>query len=1025
MKKLIQQAYRDQGLSYKPIILFFGLVLFVLHTAYAQDRTISGKVTSVEDGEGLPGVNILVKGSSQGTISDVEGNYTIKVNQENPVLVFSSIGYLSEEVEVGNQSEINLSLSPDIKSLQEVVVIGYGEQKKSDLTGAVGSVSSEEIDKFVTSNATQAIQGRVAGVRVESAGGAPGSPALVTIRGAGTLSDSGPLYVIDGMLTNSMSSLNPNDIESINVLKDASAAAIYGSRAANGVIIVTTKKGTNNGKVGIDVDLNYGLQEAANTLDWANARQYADIRNRANDNDGTPRSPANDAQFDSGIDSDIQAATLRTAPIFSGNFRIFGGGENTTYNVSANHLEQEGILEQSSFSRTNVRANSTFTLGRLKIEETIGLNRTVDNPNPYFNQERDILPTIPLRDEDGNFTATSQADGSTSIYGVGNITNSLALASLEDRTVTRNSVLGNIAASFEIVEGLTYKLNLGIDAYSNNNYKFTPQFRLNNTLLGRQDFAQLNETNTNFLSTLIENTLNYDRTFGPHALNLLAGYTEQKTNLRSLGIVATGFPSNDIRVASAAETRSQAPSQDITTGLLSYFGRINYVFDDKYLFTATLRRDGSSLFKEDQRWGVFPSVALGWNISNESFMESMTAIDFLKLRVSYGELGSNNIQAYATDPELNLFSEYILGDGGRRVQGTSITKGVNPNLKWETTKTTDIGLELGLMESRLQLTLDYFIKESEDILVSLSVPRYTGYTNNVPANVASITNKGFEFLASYVQTIGELTFNVSGNFTILDNEVTALGQDPIEGGGFSSNGLSATLTDIGQPVGSFYGYKVAGIYQTDQQAIEDGRTDGAGAGDFIFEDTNEDGSITTDDQVFLGSPIPTLEYGLNINAEYNNFDLTLFFNGVDGNKILNANRYRGYFDTEGNYLADALNAWTPENTNTNIPQNTLIDAGFNRRMSDFYLENGAYFRLRNVQLGYRLPSDLSSIGISNLRFYVSAQNLFTLTDYSGYYPEVGRGSRDRGSDQDIFNAGVDESAYPVPKTYQIGLQVSF
>ncbi|MEO0332610.1 MAG: SusC/RagA family TonB-linked outer membrane protein, partial [Bacteroidota bacterium] len=546
-----------------------------------------------------------------------------------------------------------------------------------------------------------------------------------------------PLWIIDGMILsnqgggelggfsrnasttaiNPLATLNPNDIESIEVLKDAAATAVYGSRGANGVIIVTTKKGSNTGRVGVDVDVNYGVQEATNTLDWANARQYADIRNRANDNDGTPRSPANDTEFNPNIDSDIQAATLRTAPILSGNVRIYGGNEKATFNVSANYLDQDGILQQSSFSRTNVRANSTFTLGRLKIEETIGLTRTVNNPNPYFNRERDILPTIPLRDADGNFTGTSSLDGSTSIYGVGNVTNSLGLATLEDRTVTQSRVLGNLGATFEIIEGLNYKLNLGIDAFSNNNYRFRPTFLFNNTQLGRQDFAELAETNNNFISSLVEHTLNYDKQFGRHSLNLLAGYTWQKTNSRSLGIVATGFPSNDIRVASAAEARSQAPSQDITTGLISYFGRANYVFDDRYLLTATIRRDGSSLFREDLRWGVFPSVAVGWNISNEPFMQNISGIDYLKFRASYGELGSNNIQAYAIDPELNLFSEYILGTGDQqRVSGTSITKGVNTDLQWETTKTTDIGLELGVLDNRLQFTLDYFIKNSEDIL---------------------------------------------------------------------------------------------------------------------------------------------------------------------------------------------------------------------------------------------------------------------------------------------------------------------
>ncbi|WP_018473503.1 SusC/RagA family TonB-linked outer membrane protein [Echinicola pacifica] len=1006
-------------------LLIFPLCLMAM-VSYGQKITITGQVTSAADGQTLPIVNVLEKGSTNGTVTDMDGSYSIQVSGAQAVLVYSSIGYLAKEVPVGNQTAINVTLEEDVKSLDEVVVIGYGSQKKSDLTGSVGTVSSEEINKYTNADATQAIQGRVPGVRVDANGGAPGANSIVTIRGAGTLSDSGPLYVIDGMLTNSMNMLNPADIESISVLKDASASAIYGSRAANGVIIVTTKKG-KKGEIKVDTDFSYGWQKATNTIDWATATQYAAIRNQANDNDGTPRAAANDSQFNPNINSDIQAASLRVAPIFNGNVRISGGGDNATFSISANHLDQVGIIQESDYTRTNIRANSTFTKGKFKLEETIGLTRTVNNPNNYFNQERDLLPTIPIYDENGNFTASSMPDGSTTIYGVGNITNSLGLASVEDRTVTRNSVLGNIAASYEIIEGLTYKLNLGLDQYSQNNYTFTPTFFFNATLLGRQDFAELRETNTNYLSALAENTLNFSRVFGDHSLNVLAGYTSQKTHSRSLGIVATGFPNNEVRVASAAENRAQAPSRDITTGLRSYFGRINYNYKSRYLLTTTIRRDGSSLFREGLRWGTFPSVALGWNISEEAFMEKITFLSDLKLRASYGELGSNNVDAYAIDPEMNLFSEAILGEGQVRVPGTSITKPVNRDIRWETTKTTDIGLEFSMLDNSLQFTMDYFVKKSEDILLSITVPRYTGMDGRVPSNVATIENRGFEFSTNYNRTIGEVNLNLAANFTVLENEVTAIGiPDPIYGGGYSSNGLSATLTDVGQPVASFFGYKVLGIYQSDDEALQDGRTDGAKAGDLKFQDSNGDGQLTEDDRVYLGSSIPDFEYGFNVNATWKNFDMSMFFNGVSGNKILNGNLYRGYFDTEGNYLADAMNAWTPDNTDTDVPRMTLLDFGYNRRMSDYVLESGSYFRLRNLQIGYTLPDALTEkLQINRLRLYTSLQNVFTLTKYTGYYPVVGRGSRDRGSDQDIFNQGVDESAYPTPRTYQIGLQISF
>lgn len=1006
---------------------FLWAVLFSLNVS-AQSLTVSGTVTTQTDGSSLPGVNVVLKGTTIGTVTDVNGSYSLNVDNKESVLVFSSVGYVSEEITVGGQTVINVALSEDIQALQEIVVIGYGTQKKSDLTGSVGQVKGEDISKYTYSDATQALQGRMAGVRVESNGGAPGANTIVTIRGQGTLSDNGPLYVIDGMLTGSMDMINPSDIESISVLKDASASAIYGSRAANGVVIVTTKKGTE-GTPRINVDVNYGVQKAAKTIDWANNRQYADIVNRAMDNDGNARWPANDSQFNPNNGNDMQGETLRTAPIFNADVRVSGGTEKATYSISLSHLNQDGVVKQSSFQRTNLRANSSFTLGRFKFEETIGLTRTVDNPNNYFNREREQLPTINLYDADGNFSGSDAPEGVAfgSFYGVGSMNNSLGLATLEDRTVTRNTALGNLAASFEIVEGLTYKLNFGFEAYANNNYKFTPTYFFNPTAQGNKTFAELNETNTNYLSTLVENTLNYNRTFDKHSIDVVAGYSQQISNSRSLGAVARNFPNNDIRVASAAEDRAQMPSQDLTKAIQSYFGRVNYSFDDRYLLTATVRRDGSSLFKEGLRWGTFPSFAAGWNLSNESFMSNFSLLTDMKIRASYGEVGSDNVPIYAISPELNLFSEYPLGTTQQRATGYSITKGVNPNIFWETSKTTDIGVEFNTLQRKLNISMDYFVKNSEDVLVELALPLYTGFGNRVPFNTASIKNSGFEFIGTYSQSVGDFTYSVGANFSILHNEVTALGDaTPIIEGQFTSNGLKSTKTDVGHPVGSFYGYIVDGIYQSDEEADQANDANSPQAGDMKFRDINgpdgtgPDGAIDVYDQTYIGNPAPNFIYGINFSGEYKKFDINLFFNGVAGNDILNANRYRGYFDTEGNYLADALNAWTPENTDTDIPRNTWSDPGFNRRTSDFYLESGAYFRLRNMQIGYTFLENTKAF--QRMRVYLSGQNVFTFTKYKGYYPEVGRNTR--GSRR-IFNAGVDENAYPTARTYQLGLQVTF
>ncbi|MEL6651489.1 MAG: TonB-dependent receptor [Bacteroidota bacterium] len=1011
-------------------ILFLAMIgLLTVSTTYAQDITVSGTVTD-EQSNPLQSASVRIKSGTQGALTDANGKYNITTDR-NATLIFSFYGYEDQEVAVNGQSVINIQMTEAITELNEVVVVGYSTQRKSDLTGAVAQVSGEVIDKYTYSDASQALQGRMAGVSVQQQGGAPGANAVISIRGTGTLSDAGPLFVIDGMLTNNMSSLNPSDIESVSVLKDASATAIYGSRAANGVVIITTKKGSR-GQLKIDADASTGWQRVINTYDWADARQYADIVNRADDNDGAPRSPANDTEFNPNYTSNLYDESLRTAAVNNANMRLYGGSDNLLYSLSMNYYNQEGIVKHSDFERITARANGAFTKGKFKLENTIGLTRTVNNPNPYFNRERNLLPTIRLMDDNGDWSASDIPDepGAPtpgSYYGQGTIINELALAALEDRTVTRNALLGNLGASYEIINGLTYKLNLGLDFFDNNNYRFTP---LHPAIIaaGNRTFAELRETNTRFMSTLMEHTLNYKRLLGKHNLDVLAGYTAQKTNSRSLGIEARRFPSNDIRIASAAEEIASAPSADLTSTILSSFGRLSYSYDSRYLLTATIRRDGSSLFREGLRWGVFPSMAVGWNISNEAFMKNVTAITNIKLRGSYGEIGSNNVGVYAIDPSLNLFSEYVVGENQDRVPGYAITRGVNSNITWETTRTTDIGIEFSAFQNKLSVTADYFIKKSEDVLVGLRLPLYTGFGNAIPFNTASIDNRGFEFMATYNDQIGDLIFGVSGNFSILSNEVTALGDaSPIIQGSFTSNTINSTRTDVGQPISSFYGYIVEGIYQTDEEA--NNANDQVGtpqAGDFKFKDIDGDGDIDEDDRDYIGNPTPNFEYAFNLNAEWKGLDFNLFFNGVSGNVILNGTKYRGYFDFNGNYFADALNGWTPENTDTDIPRNTQADPGFNRRMSTFYLENGSYFRLRNAQVGYTINAGfLNKLSMSKLRVYVAAMNVFTITEYTGYYPEVGRNNRGGTNNTRIFNSGVDEGAYPVPRELRVGIQASF
>lgn len=1010
------------------LLLFFT----ILSMQHLNAQTVKGSVVD-ETSIGIPGANIVVKGSSAGAVTDFDGNFSITA-KKGDVLIVSYIGYTSQEISVGSQTNLKITLEQDLESLNEVVIVGYGSQKKSDLTGAISTVSAKEIDKYTFTSASQALQGKMAGVSVQSSGGSPGAGANIVIRGASSFTDIGPLFVIDGMITGNMNTVNPGDIASVSVLKDASASAIYGSRAANGVVLITTKKG-KKGKISIDLDTSYGVQKVINTLDWADARQYADIVNRARDNDGQDRFPANDAFFDPNYTSNLYDESTQIGGVQNTNLRLAGGGEHTLFSLSLSDYEEKGVIKYSKFKRNTIRANGSFSKGIFKLESTIGLTRTVNNPNPYFNKERNLIPTIRLKNDAGEWSGDDRAErGITGFsyggfYGPGTNTNELGFAALEDRTITRNTVLGNVAGSLEVIDGLTVKVNLGLEYYADNNYTFSPAAQV--IFDGsNKAFSELSETNVNFLSTLVETTLNYKKTFGIHTIDLIAGTTEQINNSRSLGATAFNFPTNDVRVASAGEIQG-VNSSDNTSVIQSYFGRINYTFDDKYIITASLRRDGSSLFKEGLRWGSFPSAAIGWNVSNESFMENFDALTNIKLRAGYGEIGSNNVGAYNTDPVLNLFSDYVLGD--TRVNGYAITNSVNPFITWETTKTTNVGLEFNALNSKLNVTMDYYMKETEDILLATPFSFVTGTGNAVPANTGNIENKGFEFLASYRDQFEDFKFGATVNFSTLKNEVTSMGGvAAIRAGSFTSNTINGTRTDVGQPIGSFYGYVTDGIYQTDAEAQAANDQPGNPVmGDIRFKDiagpdgSGPDGIIDENDQKYFGSGAPTFEYGINLTAEYKNFDLSLFFNGVSGNKILNGTKYRGYFDFNGNYLADALNAWTPENNTSNIPRNTQADPGFNRRMSDFYLENGAFFRLRNAQIGYSLPDKvLEKIKLQKVRLYTSAINLFTITDYTGYYPEVGRNSRNAGG-RSILNTGVDEGSYPTPRTFQLGLQVSF
>lgn len=1015
----------------KKLIFFLLLTISFMGFSQNQSTTLQGTIVD-EDGIPLAGVNVLVEGTINGTQTDFDGKYSIRASAGD-VLTFSYIGMKTQSVTVSGDSTINITMQEDAAKLDEIVVIGYGTQKKSDLTGAIGSLSGEGLDKLQVADPSQLLLGRVSGVRVESVGGSPGAPTNIVIRGVSSLTNSNPLFVIDGVFTDNMDFLNPSDIKSVQVLKDASAAAIYGSRAANGVIIVTTNDGKGIDGMTVDLEVSTGFQSQIRELDWLTGAEYAQLRNDqtiANTPDGqTPiLLPGFNEKLDPTVNTIIDDIAISSAPVTNMSVRVAGGGEGINYDISANWLDQDGIIVASDFDRKTFRANMNINKGKFKLSESLTFTSTYRNKNTIWNLGNNILPTIPFRnpDNDGGFGGANLED-----HGFDG-SNHIGRALLQDRHETKDNLLGSLNASYEIIEGLTVKANLGLQYFVSSDYTFTPTFFISDAINANLDEAALIDRTTKYVNLLGEGTINYKKTFNKHAFELLGGFTNQKTTTNQGLIWVSGFPSNDIRQASAASTLVQTGGTETVNTLISTFGRLNYNFAEKYFLTATIRRDGSSRFSEENRYGVFPSIGASWIVTNENFLSDNSIISNLKLRASYGELGSQNIGDYAFIPVLNINSDTVLGNGQNRTSGVSQTVFANPNLLWETTKTYNLGLDLGLFNNKLTITADYFDKQSEDILVALNIPPTSGTTIPVAQNAAEIQNKGLELATSYSNSIGDLNFNVSGNITFINNEVLSLGENiaPITAGPNSTS--TVTRTDVGGEVAAYYGYVVTGIYNDQSELDADlaaGLADpNAQLGDFSYADTNNDGTLDIEDQTALGSYIPEFEYGFSIDAQYKNFDLNMIFNGVAGVEIWNATRQANLLSLNSNLIRDALDFWTPENTDASLPR---IGGGANNsRSSSFYVEDGSYFRLRNIQLGYSLPTrTIEKLKLRKLRIYGSVQNLFTITNYSGYYPEIGRSRDDENlvvpNTNVLFFAGIDQSAYPTPRTMIMGIQIGF
>ncbi len=981
------------------------------------EQAVSGKVTD-ESGSGLPGVNVLVKGTASGTTTSADGSYSLTAPDGNATLVFSYIGYVTQEVAINNRATIDISLVPDVQSLSEVVVVGYQTQKRSDIVGAVGVVDTEEIKKVQAGSVGELLQGRAAGVTVTSSG-APGQASAVKIRGTNSINgQDSPLYVIDGMFINGASpDFNPNDVESIQVLKDAAATALYGSRGMNGVVIITTKRG-KQGTPSVTYNTYVGAQSVPKRLPLMNAAQFREAITLAYANNNEPAPPLSE-----GVDTDWQDAMFKTGLITDHNLTVSGGGENASYLVSGNFFFQDGTIKGPSFRRYQVRVNTDMKKGRIKIGENLMLSRNLTtniNGLPFLGVLQ-MFPTIPVYDP-----TTRSGYG----YGRGNLNNTFAtnpvgLQEHYSNKTTSAKVFGSAFAEVTIFDFLTYKLNMGLDysQFSTKYFERIGALRQNNPDGGP---AFVDDRVGEFFNVLVENTLNFNKTFGSHSLSALVGYTQQKDNYKEVFAHVEGI-NGEYWVQNNGTTSPRTNGFMNQRSLASWLGSINYTFADKYLFQVNARRDGSSIFGVGNQYGVFPSASVGWRVSKEGFMQAIPFISDLKLRASYGEVGSQAIgdigsstnNPYRISPTIDYNQNYVF-DNGIALGGIN-RQLVNPNIRWERKATTNVGLDIAFLENRILLSADYFVSKTKDLLLEVPIPLTSGNTGTSPIdNLASIQNKGLEFALTYQNQIGEFKYSASANITSVKNKVLGLipanNNQPIYGN------LQLIRLAVDEPI-SFYALKTDGIYQN-QAEVDASGIQGVTPGDLRFVDTNGDKVINLDDRQRVGSPFPTLEYGLNLTGSYMGFDLTAFFSGVGGNVIFNEGRYwNGRSDDNFNYRSDEP-FWTGEGTSNTVPKPKHGGSGLNALVqSDRWIEKGDYLRMKTVQLGYSLPASLiqNLKVLSSLRVYLSGQNVFTITKYKGYDPEV-TGAFGRTSNLD---RGQDIGNFPSPRILSAGIQAGF
>ncbi|MBS1661082.1 MAG: TonB-dependent receptor [Bacteroidetes bacterium] len=1019
--------------------------LLLSFSLFAQ-TTVKGRLTDAT-GAPLSGASVVIKGTSRGTTTNASGEFSIAANSGD-VLEFSMVGFQSSTMKVSaSMGDISLQLQPKTGTVDEVIVIGYGTQKRANVTGAISSVNAKTVRELPVASVSQALQGRVPGVQITN-NGSPGTDPIVRIRGISSISyASNPLYIIDGLPTGDLSTFDTRDIESVDVLKDASAAAIYGSRATNGVIIITTKKGNRGGKIRVSLDSYVGTQNVTKRLDLLNTAQFQQyaIAYRGS-NVGRLLAPWVSTPIYKGatqtygqVNTDWQDAYFKSGVMTQHNIGLSGGNDISRFYASVGYFDQTGIAPTVGYRRFNFRLNSEHNISKAI---TFGENLYIANgEQAYDNNETGsrtnlvnvirMMPHMPVYDP----TTSDGYRGVNTVLDGGDPTNPVEDAKVKNPG-NRNTVkiIGTAFVDVSFTKWLKFRSTLGIDYANGLDYRFSPIFNDSGTVAGSSAILAT-ITNNRSLSTVQVYTqqLTFDHSFGSHHINAVAvyEYLQQKTRTEN---ASGNQASNNLQTLNNASNVSVQTLKN-EGDLISYVGRLSYDYKGKYLLSGAVRRDGLSVWAPGKKWAVFPSASVGWRIDQEQFMQNQSRISELKLRAGYGVTGLNGFALGWTPWQATVQSNsayYPFGNVFNNGPSSSIQALANPDLEWEKTKQLNFGVDLGLFNNAITLSAEYFRRKTDNLILGVPVAPSLGYiTTTVPKNVAGMQNNGFELQVGYNKRTGDFKWNASANISFISNKVTKLseGVPNIEAGSDAdlTQGYNVTNTAVGHPIQSFFGWQTEGIFQDANDVAKHAtQLSGTGPGDIKFKDVKADGVIDNNDRVFLGSFIPKFTYAFNAGANYMNFDLSLFFQGVQGNKIYNATRTI----SEGmirffNASTKVLDAWTPTHTNTDVPRAISSDPNNNARPSNRFLEDGSYLRLKNVMLGYNIPEKslqtMTKGVVRSFRIYVSAQNVFTVTKYTGYDPEVGN----RTVNTSALTNGIDAAVYPQPKAYQVGIQANF